>query len=84
MSKTAPFQWGRIDPKPVPNWTHSFWPHFLGQINSSFYSAGLKIQPSISKTFKESAPNKEAVLLSFSHFKAEEILHMRKTDDPVL
>ena len=34
VPKTAPFQWGRIDPKQVPNWTHSFWPHFWGQINS--------------------------------------------------
>ena len=34
VPKTAPFQWGRIDPKRVPNWTHSFWPHFWGQINS--------------------------------------------------
>ena len=33
VPKTAPFQWGRIDPKRVPNWTHSFWPHFWGQIN---------------------------------------------------
>ena len=28
VPKTAPFQWGRIDPKPVPNWTHSFGPIF--------------------------------------------------------
>ena len=34
VPKTAPFQWGRIDPKQVPNWTHSFWPHFWGQISS--------------------------------------------------
>ena len=34
VPKTAPFQWGRIDPKRVPNWTHSFWPHFWGQISS--------------------------------------------------
>ena len=34
VPKTAPFQWGQIDPKRVPNWTHSFWPHFGGQINS--------------------------------------------------
>ena len=34
VPKTALFQWGQIDPKPVPNWTHSFWHHFLGQINS--------------------------------------------------
>ena len=34
VPKTAPFQWGRIDPRPVPNWTHSFWPHFWGQISS--------------------------------------------------
>ena len=43
VPKTTPFQWGRIDPKPVPNWTHSFWPHFLGQINTSFYSAEAKL-----------------------------------------
>ena len=34
VPKTAPFQWGWIDPKQVPNWTHSFWPHFWGQISS--------------------------------------------------
>ena len=28
VPKTAPFQWGQIDPKPVPNWTHLFWHHF--------------------------------------------------------
>ena len=43
-----------------------------------------KIQPSISKTFKESAPNQEAVLLSCSHFKAEEIVRIGETDDHVL
>ena len=30
VPKTAPFQWGRIHPKPVPNWTRSFWAPFLG------------------------------------------------------
>ena len=34
VPKTAPFQWGRIDPRLVPNCTHSFWPHFWGQISS--------------------------------------------------
>ena len=47
VPKTAPFQWGRIDPKRVPNWTHSFWPHFWGQINSfnfTVYSRGYRIE----------------------------------------
>ena len=34
VPKIAPFQWGRIDPRLVPNWTQSFWPHFWGQISS--------------------------------------------------
>ena len=38
MPKTTPFRWGRIDPKPVPNWTHSFWPHFWGQSNSLHFT----------------------------------------------
>ena len=43
-----------------------------------------KIRRSISKTAKESAPNQEAVLLSCSHFKAEEIVRIGVTDDHVL
>ena len=38
VPKTTPFQWGRIDPKPVSSWTYSFWPHFWGQINNFHFS----------------------------------------------
>lgn len=43
VPKTAPFQWGRIDPRLVPNWTHSFWPHFWGQISSFNFTVYVKI-----------------------------------------
>ena len=42
VPKTAPFQWGRIDPKRVPNWTHSFWPHFWGQISSFNFTVHMR------------------------------------------
>ena len=43
VPKTAPFQWGRIDPRLVPNWTHSFWPHFWGQISSFNFTVYLTL-----------------------------------------
>lgn len=55
VPKTAPFQWGRIDPRLVPNWTHSFWPHFWGQISSFNFTVHLPLTVRITANTKISA-----------------------------